>query len=170
MDGNLVDTIVNQVIGAIIGTIVSFVISWYFYVKSDGPGRIVRSMIEQLTLATIQERLGGEYTMYSVPDAEQPKDKDVPHIVRYWLPNREPKSEAGGSMIFRTVDKGLNFMGQIEVREDTSNQTLRVKSRGYGYYSVVLPYLQQPVNENGNLFFNLTDSIGKTHAQRIMIH
>lgn len=168
MDSSLTETIINQAIGAVIGTIVSFAISWYFYVKSDGPTRILRTMIEQLALASLQERLGGDYVAQTVANSDQPRDKDVPHITTFWLPAKRSNAEAPANVLFRVVDTGLNFHGQIEASETSANLPLTTRKRAYGFYSAELP-ANSLNNSKSKLLFKLTDMKGKTHSQSVRI-
>jgi hypothetical protein len=169
MNSSLIEVIVNQLIGALIGVVVSFVVSWYFYKKADIPTRIIRQMIEQLSISIWAEKFGLDLLPRATPDSERPKDPDVPHIIRFYGTSNELK--VGGSIIllFRVVDMGLNFDGDIKITDKSTGLTFDASERAYGYYSteITVPSTASPGYHQ--VTFQLTDLKGKSHIHTLDI-
>lgn len=169
MNSGVIEVIINQIIGAVIGVIVSFAVSWYFYKKSDIPTRTIRQMLEELTMSIWAERLGLELTPRVAPDSDRPKDLDVPHILRFYGTGKAVDRGNSIILLFRVIDMGLNFGGDIVIVDTSTGLKFDATSRAYGYYSVEISIPDSASPGNHTITFQLTDLKKKSHTHTLDI-
>lgn len=169
MSPALLEVVTNQLIGAVIGLAVSFIISWYFYKKADIPTRTIRQMVEQLSLSIMQEKLGVDLVPEVTPEAERPKDLDVPHIMRFWRSCKNTKPGEFVVILFRVRDEGLNFAGDIKISDKKTGLSFEALNRIYGYWSTEITIPDNVEPGHHQVTFQLTDRHGKTHSHLVDI-
>lgn len=133
------------------------------------------SELQQLSLdlletLLIKERLGIEFDLpYYPPPIEIPSDPDTPYVASFWCSSNSPQLGESVTILFRVVDKGLNFSGNelLEIVDISSRKIYRAFRQGRGFYACRLEFANDESVGRHNIEFKLADSEGKVHKQII---
>jgi hypothetical protein len=170
----MAQNIVFLVIGAILGGAIGWLTNSYFYRKGERQTNLTNHPLEERTdeilYMLLESRLEWRWRRRldtTISTIEIPSDRDIPHILRFYVTNSKPKQGETVGILFRVADSEMNFpeYGNLEIIEVASKVRIPVAKEGHGYFSCEITFPNNLILGLYKIEFNLVDLAGKKNSQ-----